>query len=736
MMQYDFSTLNGTDLEQLVCDLLNAEKWKGQNKYKTFREGKDKGIDFLYSLPEKPYYHVGQVKHYYKSGVNALKNTLKNSEFEKVKKLEPEVYIVATSVDLSVKNILDIRDIMHPYIKSLGDIYGKSDINKLLASHIKVHDQHFKLWFSNTEVLKKLLNSNLNYRSADFTEHHIRKRISLYVETKAFSDARNFLKDKRYIIITGEPGIGKTTLAEMLTYEYIKDDYELLYVYDSISEIDNVLTTNDKKQIIYFDDFLGSNTVEINKARGSDAYLNKILRRVKQGKNKLLILTTRKHILSRAIQESEKLKRFSLLSKEMVLNLEEYNQDIRENILSNHIETSELEEGQKNCLRSAEITDFIVNHEHFSPRSVEYVSSINTVRGKSIREFRRFVFESFNNPKEIWEFAYTQQLNEDDRLLLNTLLTFGDEVHHTLLQKAFDARVEYEIKNNNKSRIMYAYRGAFNRLLGSFIFEDESKKIRFINHSLLDFLHEYVKLDNAEVQKIISSVITVDQLTRRLFPMSGPKQREMPETLQTRLLKNYKSFLNDNEEDDYNLIVLAIVIFKYIPEKKSSDTIVNILETIENWQQFYGNYELSQSFRNFLQISKFNDKIYSVVAKNILEILNELVLSDTDFERSKDILKSTINQYNIDLKYLETHILDEHFKEILEEELNNEVDILVQSIYDESQADDLRLKIEDMIKELNEFGINPHIDFSILGDYDWQEMTINHYINEQMLKDD
>ena len=89
MADYDFSTLNSSDLEELVCDLLNAqEKAKGTRiTFKTFKDGKDKGIDILYSSLINNYEVIGQVKHYYRSGFDTLINDLK-----KTRKIKSENY--------------------------------------------------------------------------------------------------------------------------------------------------------------------------------------------------------------------------------------------------------------------------------------------------------------------------------------------------------------------------------------------------------------------------------------------------------------------------------------------------------------------------------------------------------------------------------------------------------------------------------------------------------------------
>lgn len=136
MAEYDFSTLGSSDFEKLVCDLLNASQ-SSENSitYKLFKDGKDKGIDFLYSTPNMQYNHVGQAKHYYRTGYKGLKTHLTDKEVSKVKALNPKKYILATSVDLTVNQTIELKQVFKPYIKDLSDIYGKKNINQLLDHH-------------------------------------------------------------------------------------------------------------------------------------------------------------------------------------------------------------------------------------------------------------------------------------------------------------------------------------------------------------------------------------------------------------------------------------------------------------------------------------------------------------------------------------------------------------------------------------------------------------------------
>lgn len=91
MNNYNFSTLNDKEFEQLTKDLLNA---KYELNLQDFKVGKDQGIDLRFSTQSNNNSTVVQVKHFLNSGFSQLKSTLKNKELDKVKILSPDRYII------------------------------------------------------------------------------------------------------------------------------------------------------------------------------------------------------------------------------------------------------------------------------------------------------------------------------------------------------------------------------------------------------------------------------------------------------------------------------------------------------------------------------------------------------------------------------------------------------------------------------------------------------------------
>jgi len=253
-MPYTFETINDKDLESIARDLLS--KKLGVN-FQSFKVGKDKGIDLRYSTNDFENNIIVQVKHYLGSGFNKLRTKIITDELPKVLNLNPKRYILVTSIGLSPQNKDLIKSDLAPFIQNTEDIIGKDDLNNLLGEYPEIEKRHFKLWLSSTTIISQILNNGIIGRS-EFTSERIIERIKLFVPNKTHNEATEILNSHHLLIITGAPGVGKTMLANMLTYQLLSENFELVYIASEIKEAEELFDQT-KKQVFYFDDFLGSN---------------------------------------------------------------------------------------------------------------------------------------------------------------------------------------------------------------------------------------------------------------------------------------------------------------------------------------------------------------------------------------------------------------------------------------------------------------------------------------------
>ena len=285
MNDYDFHQLSDKEFEVLCCDLLSEEL--GQ-RLERFKPGPDSGVDGRFFAGGTEV--VLQCKHWVRTPLASLMSSLARTEAPKLEKLKPARYLLAVSNSLSRTDKKKLCEIFRPFIRSPSDIFGREDLNDLLAKSPDVERKHFKLWLASSNVLSSLLNASIQGRS-EFLIQDIIEDSGRYVVTNNHHDALSKLESKHVVIITGEAGIGKTTLARNLLLHYVADGYQLLAIGDSIVEAEAAFR-KDGKQIFYFDDFLGSNYLDaISGSAGTQIGL--FIKRVRADPKKRFVLTSR-----------------------------------------------------------------------------------------------------------------------------------------------------------------------------------------------------------------------------------------------------------------------------------------------------------------------------------------------------------------------------------------------------------------------------------------------------------
>ena len=329
MNDYNFLNLSSFEFENFTRDILQE---KLDVFFESFTSGQDGGID-LRAASNTDVNIIVQAKRY--SKYSDLISTLK-TELINVKKIKPDRYIIATSVGLTPPNKNEIMKMFHPYIISTEDILGKTDLNNLLALYPKVEERYYKLWLSSTNILQKLIHSTV-YNQSKFELEEIKETLKIYVQNNSFKEALDILQLNNYVIISGLPGIGKTTLSRMLVYRLLAKEYdEFIYVSDSINDAYSYYEDG-KKQIFFFDDFLGRNFLETGLSMNEDSKLIKFITKIKQAKNKIFILATREYILNQAKNSFESLNNPALELVKCTLDLSTYTKIIKAEILYNHL---------------------------------------------------------------------------------------------------------------------------------------------------------------------------------------------------------------------------------------------------------------------------------------------------------------------------------------------------------------------------------------------------------------
>ncbi|MEC0270123.1 restriction endonuclease [Paenibacillus anseongense] len=500
MPDYDFTSLSSYDFELLARDLLQKEL---KNKtFESFKSGRDGGIDLRYSV-NKGNAIIVQCKHYAKSTFSNLKAEIRK-ELPKIKKLKVKRYILVTSFGLTPSNKEEIIELLDPYIISTGDIFGKEDINNLLGKYPDVERSNFKLWLTSVTVMERIIHSDV-YNKSDIELDLIKQKIKFYVQNKNYFQAKQILSEANYCIIAGAPGIGKTTLAEIILVDYLAHEYEVF----KVSSIDEAykLYNPEKKQIFYYDDFLGQTSLDRKLNNNEDEDIIKFIKSVRKAEYTKFILTTREYILNQAKIIYEKLATSNFDEKKCIIQLSDYTLFNKAEILYNHLHFSETPALNKKKLLENKNYLKIINHKNYSPRIIEWMTVMNNNEDQNY--FNSFM-NHLDNPQRLWQHAFEFQISEVAQRILIVMSTLSPNVLLEDLQLALDSYDSHRKTVSSSTD----FRKALRQLEGNFIrvFKvDYETILSFSNPSIRDFIENYLAENLQELRPLCESLYFFDQ---------------------------------------------------------------------------------------------------------------------------------------------------------------------------------------------------------------------------------
>ena len=507
MADYDFRSLSPRDFELLCRDLL--QRVMGVH-LESFSAGPDSGIDLRCQTRSENL--IVQCKHYVESGFDALRRVLERKERGKLEVLKPTRYILATSVPMTPKRKGSLVEILSPYCQDTGDIVGRDDINNLLTVHGDIEQAHFKLWLTSAAVLGRVLCSGI-FSDSDAHLERVRLRLSRYVPNDSFDRARACLDETHFCIVAGIPGIGKTTLAEVLLAGLVdRQGFAAFRVAHDLGELRQV-KNRQSKQVFYFDDFLGKTSLD-KLQKNEDQRLVELMEEVAANPNWRFVLTTREYILNNAKRNYEAFAQPSIDFTLCVISLEDYTRPIRARILYNHIYFSDLPRKYKLALLDGGNYEAILSHRNYNPRVVEYMTQSRRAQSVGPTVYRQEFVDSLENPARIWDHAFHYQLSEAGRHLLLVLATLPDETRLEDLERAFWAFYGYRQKRFGFATTAGDWDNALRELDANFISNERiggDIVVSFHSPSIRDFIEQYLARSESDVADLINAVYFYEQ---------------------------------------------------------------------------------------------------------------------------------------------------------------------------------------------------------------------------------
>jgi hypothetical protein len=676
MSNYDFSFLSSFDFEVLVRDLLQKEH---KLTLESFKSGRDQGIDLRYTVdPTKSL--IVQCKHYFGSSYRKLAHHLKTEERPKVERLRPQRYLLATSLGLTPQNKEEIKSIFNPHCLSTGDVLGKEDLNNLLGKFPDVERKNFKLWLTSQPVLEKVLHSAVFVQTA-FELENIKRKLRYYVQNESYFKAKKILEDQHCCIITGIPGIGKTTLAQILLVDYLARDYELIKVTSDISEAAEVHTPP-ARRVYYYDDFLGQTSLEQKLGKNEEQNILDFIDAIAKSKTSRLILTTREYILNQARANYQKLARSGVDIFKCVVSLADYTRYDKAKILFNHVYFSGLPLPYTRALLDDRSYLKIIDHKNFNPRIIEWMTDYLKETDISHDNYLPAFIANLNNPTRIWEHAFYNQISNPARHLLLVLGSLPAEILLEDIALAFTDFYKHRSKQFGFATLPGDFKKALKELESNFIqiqkWGDKSV-VKFHNPSIRDFLENHLATNQSDVRDLLSGSVFFDQIValweqeREEGPSVHRVLKQLPEEIRNSIKRTYLSpdsrlinvhrgsgIVTDKHKNPLSLetrLVYALQIESELSADNSSNISRQMLETVlDRLKKSQGD---KHALLLLLSRLKKSELWYEVSQEDFLQQAKEFFMQDigsledfgcfVDFEKDfSDVITGTEREEIID----------------------------------------------------------------------------------------
>ena len=409
-------------------------------------------------------------------------------------------------------------DVLSPFVQTSGDVFGREDLNNLLTKFPEVERNTPKLWLSSITVFEEILHSKVRNASRQNLEK-ICDRSRLYVQNDSFAEAPDLLDAHNVCIIAGIPGIGKTTLAEMLLLHFVNVGYELVQIDHDISEAQE-LANGDYKRVYYYDDFLGQISVGEKLNKNEEQRLLNFMQAIKKSKSSKLVLTTREYILNQAKLMYEKVDRARFDPDTCIVDLSKYTRMIRAQILFNHLYFSDLPRPYLEALVRDRLYLKIVDHTNYSPRIIEQMTLPARLRGIEPSRYGETFVYNLTNPAEIWRHAFEEQLSEASRSTLVVMASSLVAMPILKLQEAVEAFHLEKCRQFGIAATPRDFNRALKELEGNFITTGNETDftgkqilhVEYHNPSIRDFVRNHLASATRELRLLIQTAIFFEQL--------------------------------------------------------------------------------------------------------------------------------------------------------------------------------------------------------------------------------
>ncbi|EMJ93401.1 hypothetical protein LEP1GSC193_0003 [Leptospira alstonii serovar Pingchang str. 80-412] len=465
-----------------------------------------------------------------------------------------------------------------------------------------------------------------------------------------------------------------------------------------------------------------------------------------------MILTSRTVFFNAALQIYEGFNRAKVSLSKYELNIAQYSNLEKARILYKHLSFSRINPDFKNQFLKEKSYLFVINHRNYTPRLIEYFTNPLNVDSIPLDKYiNEFVIKNLDNPSELWKFHYSVHIDDESRMLVDTIFLLGQETNHSLVECGYSQRLKVEFKFRNFIPVHNSFIKSVKTLQDGFIKtrilsnEKDILKYSLYNPSLGDFLISYFnEANNAAHKKLLLFSIVSYQGFKSRFHSSDKNYIIIYEFEYSELLQYFISnidILKSNNTSYHFSVELDILFhsinlfnFKIIePFLEPLFKTINIKD-IASFQLF----ELIKL--TIYQKNNFFDKFFQTHWNSLINITLRKFSSSYHYSLIHNLFEyyflnfdDYIKRHNLEKLLIESkhRFISSRIKEYVEDaNLISRLDLNDDS---SSLLSELESKLKSKIRTLsNEIGLKGYRNYSYYYGIDELKESIDEYLRDQL----
>ncbi|MDQ6962634.1 MAG: hypothetical protein Q9M28_08935, partial [Mariprofundaceae bacterium] len=471
-----------------------------------------------------------------------------------------------------------------------------------------------------------------------------------------------------------------------------------------------------KRQIFYFDDFLGSNYFEAIENK-KDSHVTKFIERIRNDKSKRFLLTSRTNIFYSGIHHSSIFANKNIKKDEFILKIDALNDLEKGKILYNHIWFNDLKkEFIDEIYRNKRYLN-IIEHKNFNPRLIEFITNVGRINVDA-NEFSPFISNTLDNPKDIWEHCFNTQSNSFIRNLVLLIVFNGSKMTEGELRTSYDKLISIENLTNPtntdkrfNSTVKLATQSFLNRHM-----TDDSVSYSLFHPSIADYIiNEYCN-DKSKLIALYRSLLSIESLRtlKDLTSNGAISKTSYTDILETLFSKNFDdkhsynylifichALSGDHTKEDQIAKILNLIISK----PKAIDDLTPLICLLEDFGPKISNYcFLFKTFK--VRLLRY-DELRHVLEFTTRNKINCPKLSSELKKQVHDYLLKELHPFHVDTEdslYTSTGYDGEEKTELNSDLLNARVSCLFEEELSDLLSDipiDLGIDTTEMAEDLN-----------------------------------